>query len=71
MTSDMCPCSTCRNAVTGEPGDPKVCVLDPAEGALRLCTGCYRRDPRRTIWERWAPELVGPPSWPMMHEARG
>jgi hypothetical protein len=30
-----------------------VCVVDPMDGPLTLCTPCYQAEPRKLGWTEW------------------
>jgi hypothetical protein len=64
--TDATVCAVCGEIVTGEFYDPKLCVIDAAEGAIVLHSRCFRRDPRRGDWLRWDDDVMGPASRPML-----
>jgi hypothetical protein len=62
-------CKGCGCLVMGDWSDVKVCVDDPAAGALVFCAECFQHDRRRGAWTQWAPEVTGPSARRMLVES--
>ena len=51
-------CAGCKRPIAGDATDPKICVDDPADGPVVLCTPCFLVDSRRLVWLSWSPEAL-------------